>query len=73
MTMTELAAEYDRTVIIISGRIRDRRERLKTAVPFTKEARRIEDELGVLYRERRDAMDVASILKNYYSSREINQ
>ncbi len=66
MTMKELAAEYDKTVLVVSGRIRERRERLKTAVPFTKEARRIEDELSVLYRERRDALDIAHILRNYY-------
>ncbi len=68
--MEELANEYFAAVEILTARIKERRERLRRCRRTSPESVRINGELGVLYRERLDAMRIANHLKNYYGRRD---
>ena len=66
-SLEELAAGYTAAAQIITGRIAERREKLKNLPPASRRASAIKGELRVLYAERSDALETALRLGNYYS------
>ena len=66
-SIEELAAEYAAAADIITGRIAERREKLKFTLPASRRAAVIKSELRTLYSERLDALETARKLSRYYS------
>lgn len=64
--LKELALSYYRGADIVAQRIAERRRRLKKLGKGSREAGILRDELNVLYRERRDTLETADLLWNYY-------
>ena len=65
-SLDELGGEYATAAGIVEQRIAARRERLKKLRKHSVEAGIIRSELNTLYRERRDALETAEKLINYY-------
>ncbi len=64
--LKELAGDYFFSADVVSQRIADRRARLRTLKKKSREAGILRDELNILYRERRDTLETADRLMNYY-------
>jgi len=65
-SLDELGAEYTAAADVVEQRIAARRARLKKLKKQSIEAGIIRSELHTLYRERRDALETAGELINYY-------
>ena len=66
-SLTELSEEYRKSADILSRRISERNGRLKFTKPGSKAESVLRAELSILYAERRDAVETAYRLKNYYA------
>ena len=66
-SLEELAAGYTAAAHILTGRIAERRRKLETLSPASRKASAIKGELRILYAERRDALEIAQKLTDYYS------
>lgn len=64
--LDELGGEYAAAAGVVTQRIEDRRAKLKKLKKQSVEAGIIRSELNILYRERRDALETAGMLRNYY-------
>ena len=69
--LEQLGEEYETAAGIVGERIAQRRAKLKLSRPGSREAGILRDEINVLYRERRDVLDTAKKLKNYYGGKGI--
>lgn len=69
-TLGELAEDYYEAVRVLESRIADRNKRLKEYSPASREAAKLKSELNILYSERRDTMEAARFLKEYYLGKE---
>ena len=61
----ELAEQYLAVADTVTLRIGERNEALKFTLPHSKRAAALKRELGILYRERRDAVETARRLFAY--------
>lgn len=66
-SLAELAEEYRKSAEILTRRICERNGKLKFTKPGSRAESVLRAELGVLYAERRDAVETAYRLKNYYA------
>ena len=66
-SLIELSEEYSKSADILSRRISERNGRLKFTKPGSKAESVLRAELSILYAERRDAVETAYRLKNYYA------
>ena len=71
--LKELAEDYAFSAGIVSQRIAERRARLKALKKGSREAGKLRDEVNILYRERRDALETADKLMNYYGGERFAQ